>query len=142
MTPLAMISVLFVMLLTGATQPSPSLDTNTKQVCEQSRRTVDEGMKSLTAELDRAGTAATGGDRATADRHVKQSGTVLTELAGKLREHGEQARNQELRSAIDDMAKELDALGTGLTGLTALQDLDTDHLEGLAERVAEICGTN
>jgi len=135
-----------VMLLAGAStgvasaaQPTPSPASNTAVVCDKSRTTVLDGIKPFTEELDRAGVAATQGDLAGADRLVRQSGTVLMQVAEKLRKDAEPAQSAELRKALEDVAKELETLGTGLTGVGSLQNFNTKRLEVLANRVAEIC---
>lgn len=121
---------------------SISLDPNTAEVCDTSRDTVNDGIKKFTAELENAGTLATNGDLVGAEASVKKSGTILLDLADQLRQDGTNATNPELKTALDDVATELDSLGSSLNGLTSLQNFDTNRLETLANRVAELCGTN
>ncbi|HCT80146.1 MAG TPA: hypothetical protein DGT23_27000 [Micromonosporaceae bacterium] len=120
--------------------PSISLDPNTAVVCATSRTTVTEGIKSFTTEIEKAGTLATNGDLVGAEKSVKQSGTVLIDLAGKIRKDAEKAEKAELKTALEDVAKELESLGSSLTGITSLQNFDTQRLEALAQRVSELCG--
>ncbi len=121
--------------------PTISLDPNTAEVCDTSRETVNTGIQKFTDELEKAGTLATNGDLVGAEQSVKQSGTILIQLADDLREDATTAQNVELKTALDDVAKELDTLGGSLNSLTSLQNFDTSRLETLAKRVAEICGT-
>jgi hypothetical protein len=129
---------------TPAPMPSTSisLDPNTVEVCDTSRETVNDGIKKFTTELENAGTLATNGDLVGAETSVKKAGTILLDLADQLRKDGANATNPELKTALDDVATELDTLGSSLNGLTSLQNFDTNRLETLANRVAELCGTN
>jgi hypothetical protein len=121
---------------------SASLDPNTAEVCEKSRATVNDGIDAFTKEISNAGSLATNGDLQGAEKSVKQSGTVLIDLAGKIRTDAAGAQKPELKQALEDVAKELDTLGGGLTSLTSLQNFDTARLEALAQRVSELCGGN
>jgi hypothetical protein len=129
-----------------AASPSPapsasgSLDPNTAAVCDKSRATVTEGLDTFTKEITNAGSLATNGDLQGAEKSVKQAGTDLIDLAGKLNADATQAQNPELKQALEDVATELNSLGSGLTSLTSLQNFDTGRLESLAERVSELCG--
>jgi soluble cytochrome b562 len=119
---------------------SSSLDPNTAEVCEKSRATVNQGIDDFTKEITNAGTQAQNGDLQRAETAVKKSGTVLIDLASKLRTDAAAAQKPELKQALEDVATELSNLGGGLTSLTSLQNFDTGRLEALAQRVAEICG--
>jgi hypothetical protein len=121
--------------------PGISLDPNTEEVCGTSRDSVNEGLQAFTDELGNAGTLATNGDLVGAEASVKRSGTVLIDLASQLRTDATDAENTDLKTALENVAKELDTLGGGLTSLTSLQTFDSTRLETLAARVAELCGS-
>ncbi len=153
MKRLAMVSVFLTALLAGAgvstaaaaAQPSPSpspsasLDPNTAQVCTQTGDTVEQGIKAFTAEIQKAGTAAANRDLAGAEGYIKQSGTVLTNVASQLTTQAGEAQNPELKAALQEAATELQTLGASLTSLTSLENFDTRRFVALAVRVAAIC---
>ncbi len=119
---------------------SASLDPNTAEVCAKSRETMTKGIEDFTKEIEKAGTLASSGNLVGAEESVKKSGTVLIDLGKKLRTDAEASQNRELTEALEDVAEELESLGGDLTSLASLQNFDTQRLEMLAERVAEICG--
>lgn len=142
MRRLAVISASVVTLLaaTGVSAAQAVQDAGTAQVCDVSGQRVEAGLDTFTVELHKAGAAASQGDLAGAETYVRHSGTLLIELGGQLRKDAEPARDAQLRSAIEDFAKELEALGGALTGVSSLERFDTTRLVALAERVSEICG--
>ena len=123
-----------------AAQPSTSPASDTATVCDVSGATVVKGLTDFMAELDKAGAAATSGDVTGSQASVKQSGTMLIDLAGKLRKDVEHAQSAELRKAVEDVAKEMETQGRNLSGdLSSVQTYNSKQIEDLSEKVNEIC---
>jgi hypothetical protein len=116
------------------------VDQNTVEVCEKSRQTATEGIDAFTQEITNAGALGQTGDLQGADKAVRQAGAILVDLASKVRQDAAGAQKPELKQALEDVATELNSLGSGLTSLGSLQNFDTERLQGLAQRVSEICG--
>ena len=116
-------------------QPASS----TAAVCDKSGATVVTGLTAFMKELDKAGASATSGDISSSQASVKQSGAMLTDLAGKLRKDVEPAENAELKQAVENVAKEMEIQGANLSGQGQLQNFSTKHIEDLSEKVNEIC---
>ncbi|HEX6683574.1 MAG TPA: hypothetical protein VF062_12305 [Candidatus Limnocylindrales bacterium] len=147
MKRLIVVSVCSAALLAGqgvaaqAAQPTPTPVTQTGAVCDKSGATVVKGLTAFTDELDKAGAAATSGDLANADKSVKQSGTLLIQLSGDLRNDVKDAQNAELKKAVEDVAKEMEIQGGNLhgNGLASLLSYSSKKIEDLSNRVDEIC---
>lgn len=126
-----------------STQPPAPPATDTGTVCDVSGATVAKGLTAFMKELDKAGAAATSGDIAASQTSLKQSGTLLTDLAGKLRKDVETAQSAELKKAVEDVAKEMEIQGGNLSGNPgsqgSLQNFNTKGIEDLSEKVNEIC---
>jgi hypothetical protein len=123
-----------------AAQPPTSPAGDTATVCDVSGATVVKGLTDFMAELDKAGAAATSGDISNSQTSVKQSGTMLIDLAGKLRKDVEHAQSAELKKAVEDVAKEMEIQGGNLSGdLASVQQFDSKKIEDLSEKVNEIC---
>lgn len=121
--------------------PSPAPVTDTGAVCDRSGATVVKGLTAFTDELDRAGAKATSGDLAGAEQSVKQSGTLLIQLSGDLRKDVKDAQSAELRTAVENVAKEMEVQGGNLNGngLASLLNYNSTRIEELSNRVDEIC---
>lgn len=126
----------------GPASPSAaaSLDPNTAEICEKSRETATQGIEAFTQEINNAGTLAGNGDVRGADKSVKQAGAILVDLSNKVRQDASGAQKPQLKQALEDVAAELNSLGTGLTSIASLQNFDTGRLQLLGQRVSEICG--
>ncbi|HZM82512.1 MAG TPA: hypothetical protein VFC19_42890 [Candidatus Limnocylindrales bacterium] len=123
-----------------AAQPSTKSASDTATVCDVSGATVVKGLTDFMKELDKAGAAATSGDISTSQASVKQSGTMLIDLAGKLRKDVETAQSTELKKAVEDVAKEMEIQGGNLSGdLASVQNFNSKRIEDLSEKVNEIC---
>jgi hypothetical protein len=123
-----------------AAQPSISPASDTATVCDVSGATVVKGLTDFMKELDKAGAAATSGDVSGSQVSVKKSGTMLIDLAGKLRKDVEPAQSAELKRAVEDVAKEMEIQGGNLSGdLSSVQKFDSKRIEDLSEKVNEIC---
>jgi len=123
-----------------AAQPSTKPASDTATVCDVSGATVVKGLTDFMKELDKAGAAATSGDISTSQASVKQSGTMLIDLAGKLRKDVETAQSTELKKAVEDVAKEMEIQGGNLSGdLASVQNFNSKRIEDLSEKVNEIC---
>ena len=123
-----------------AAQPPTSPASDTATVCDVSGATVVKGLTDFMKELDKAGAAATSGDISNSQASVKQSGTMLIDLAGKLRKDVEPAQSAELKKAVEDVAKEMEIQGGNLSGdLGSVQKFDSKRIEDLSEKVNEIC---
>lgn len=119
--------------------PAPTPLLSVAEACDRSRTTMLDGIKTFTTEMDKAGASATSGDMPNADKSVKQSGVLLVDLSGKLRKDAETAQSTELRKALEDVAKELETLGTNLTGMSSIANFNTQNLEKASNHVAEVC---
>ena len=146
MKRIIVVSVSTLALLAGpsvaahAAQPSAAPASDTAAVCDVSGATVVQGLTEFMKELDKAGAAATSGDISTSQISVKQSGTMLTDLAGKLRKDVEHAQSAELRKAVEEVAKEMEIQGSHLSGdLASVQQFNSKRIEDLSEKVNEIC---
>ena len=126
-----------------AAQPPASPASDTGAVCDKSGATVVTGLTSFMKELDKAGAAATSGDITASQVSLKQSGSILIDLAGKLRKDVEPAQSAELKTAVEDVAKEMEIQGGNLSGEPGnqgtLQNFSTKQIEDLSEKVNEIC---
>ncbi len=87
-----------------------------------------------------ASTEATNGDLQGAEKSVKLGGTHLLDLSAKLQTLANDVDNPNLKQALQDVATELNTLGSKLNGITSLQNFDTSRLETLAQRITQICG--
>jgi soluble cytochrome b562 len=123
-----------------AAQPSTPSAWDTATVCDVSGATVVKGLTDFMKELDKAGAAATSGDITASQTSVKQSGTMMIDLAGKLRKDVEHAQSAELKKAVEDVAKEMEIQGGNLSGdLSSVQQFNSKRIEDLSEKVNEIC---
>ena len=113
-------------------------DDNAK-VCQQTGATVRAGLEVFITDMQQVSTQAQGGDLVGAEASVRHAGTVLADIAAKLRLQGD-ADDSRLKKAVNELATEFDALAGHLTTLSGLQGFDTSRLEQLATQMSVLCG--
>jgi hypothetical protein len=125
-------------LSVAAPARAEAADDNAK-VCQQTGATVKAGLEAFVSDMQQVSTQAQGGDLVGAETAVRHAGTVLADIAAKLRLQGN-ADDSRLKKAVGDLATEFDALAGQLTTLSGLQGFDTTHLEELAIQMSVLCG--
>jgi len=113
---------------------------NTSEVCAASSKTISNGLKVFVSDMKKVSSKATGGDLSGAQQLVRQGGDELSGVGVQLRKDAADADSHALHTAVTDLAAEFETLGGSLKDLTSLQGFDTTKLQGLANKLAKICG--
>jgi hypothetical protein len=133
---------------TATTSPAPSRDPRAAAICDDLHRNVlDVDAKAFGTELGKMISARTQGNKAEETRAQQAAVAKLTEIAGKLRTHANEATDPQLKSALTASASNLEQIAADTDGLSKLNSLDavgqtTARFATALSEIADYCSAS
>jgi hypothetical protein len=121
---------------TGGAVGNPPGDqaANTKAVCEAAQKAAVEGMTTLLTELNKMIEANSRNDAAAADKARKAAEAALRNIVTTLRSEAAKATKPELRTVLENAAKDFEKLTPDL------KNLNEQTFTNANDEIAKICG--
>jgi hypothetical protein len=111
-------------------------------VCNNARKAVESGGKDISNDLRHAAEQVRQGDKKGADATVKATAPKFNNLDDQLQQVANTASDNRLKTAVSGLGSEFGKIGSSVSDVQSLRNLDQAGLQSKGREVAQLCGFN